>query len=519
MTVSPVLTVADTSTASSIVVPRWATERTPERPTFGPVVGAVSAAMGKPFMPHQQYAVDVGLEIQSEEAGDPDPGEWAYDQVAETMQRRGGKTTKITPLATHRARLIARARMFMTAQNRDKARARWMDATDEILASPLRHDVRRKVSQGFEELLWTANRGLLVPFAPNEEAMHSETPDLVFIDELWAFDDEARRMIQAGYVPAFATSGGQAWLMSTAGTDKSHWLNDVRTEGRAAVTAGSRLGTAYFEHGLPDRVDGRLIVDLNDEELVEACIRFHPAICHTTGCSGPRRGRPCPHGYTIRPAALRTAWSKISPRNRREEYLRAYGNRTANDVADHWRAIDEAQWTAQTDKVGIPGTARVAFGVWVDADGKDAAIAAAWRDSAGRMHVEHLKYDEGVRWVIAHAEAVAGRQDPLCVGVANVGPARDVADELAQAGVEVLSIAQADVKAACSRHTSELAAGSWWHRLDTAVTDSARAAVLERGAWARTAEGTPTLVGAQTLAGWAFDHAPEDDEPRRFRIG
>lgn len=465
-------------------------------------------------MPHQQRIVDVGLEVQSEAAGDPDPGEWAYDEITQTIQRRGGKTMPITPIATHRAALIPRARMFMAAQNRDKSVKRWRDVADDVMATKLRDDVRRKVSQGFEELRWTSSDGLLVPFAPNEDAMHSETPDLVFIDELWAYDDLQRQQVQAGYVPAFATSGGQAWLMSTAGTDKSDWLNAARKAGRAAVDAGIRLGTAYFEHGLPDQVDGRPVGLLSDEDLIAACVRFHPAICHVPDCSGPRRGKPCPHGFTIRPAALLSAWRAM---DNREEFTRAYGNRTANDSADWWRIIAEATWVRQVDGYGIPEAARVAFGVWVDEDGTDAAIAAAWRDSGGRMHVEHLKGADGVRWVVAHARDVAGRQDPVCIGVANVGPARDVADELEAAGLPVLRIAQADVKAACSRHTSELEAGSWWHAQNVDVTDSAQGAGQVRGQWART-DSSVSPIGAQTLAGWSYDHAPEDDEPRRFRI-
>lgn len=505
------------SSSSWTVGPRWATARTPERPTYGPIVGAVSAAMGRSFMPHQQLVVDVGLEVQSEAAGDPDPGQWAYDEIGWTVQRRGGKTTIITPLATHRARLLRRARMFMTAQNRDKARARWMDATDDILSSPLRSDVRRKISHTFEELRWVEGGALFVPFAPNEEAMHSETPDLVFIDELWAFTADQRRAIQAGYVPAFATSGGQAWLMSTAGTDRSAWLNDLRRKGRAAVDRGERLGTAWFEWGLPNRVGGRLLDDLTDAELVDACIEYHPAVCHAHACPGPRRGEPCPHGFIIRPSVLRNLCRQLSDR---DEILRAYGNRTANDVADQWRAIGEDTWSNQVDTGGIPPAARVAFGVWVDEDGKDAALAAAWRDTGGRMHVEHLHAAEGVRWVIAHASGVAERQDPLCVAVANVGPARDVADELEAAGVPVLRVSQADLTAACSRHVSELEARSWWHRQNVEVTDSAKAAALVRGRWARTGATSVSPVGAQTLAGWGFDHAPVvEQEPRRFRIG
>ncbi len=346
--------------------------------------------MGRPLMPHQRHVVDVFLEVQSEAAGDPDPGEWAYDDGTFTGPRRLGKTTLISPVVTHRARLVPAARMFMTAQRRDVAVRRWHDVTEDLLSSPLRNDVRRKVSVTHESLTWLDSRSTLVPFAPNEDAMHSETPDLVLIDEVWAFAAEQARQIKAGYVPAFATSSGQALKMSTAGTERSAWLNQLRRDGRAAVDAGVRLGVFYAEWSLPDRVGGRLLRQLTDDELVQACIDHHPAICHVPGCRGPLRKRPCPHGFIVRPAALRSAWSEMDSR---DEYLRAYGNRSANDVATRWQALDERTWGERVDQVGIPASARVALGVWVDEDGEDAAVSSAFRDSEATMHVEIPQID------------------------------------------------------------------------------------------------------------------------------
>lgn len=462
-------------------------------------------------MPWQQYVVDVALEVQSEAAGDPYPGEWAYDDVTVTVQRQAGKTTLLEPVIAHRAGSGDDREVWMTAQKREKARDRFLRAAKSIHRANLPFKTKLLTSRMGEALEFVDVGSVVRPFAPNDDDLHGETPDMVAIDEVWAFGRTLAKLVIAGYQPGFTTKDAQAWKLSTAGTDDSWWLNTSRKTGRAAVEAGRRLGVAYFEWSLPDRVDvkrGRKLVpvlleDLTDAELVQACIDHHPA-----------------NGYTLRPASLWSAFDAMKDEDDadpRSEFLRAYGNRTANDSAERWRALEEDVWTRQVDLVGIPAAARVAFGVWVDEDGKDAAIAAGWRDSGGRMHVEHLQHGDGVRWIIAHAESVAGRQDPVCVGVPNVGPARDVADELEAAGVPVLRITQADVKAACSRHTSELTAGSWWHAQNTDVTESAKGAALVRGVWSRTSSSV-SLIGAQTLAGWSFDHAPEDDEPRRFRI-
>lgn len=501
------------SSSSLTVPPRWATRRTPERPTFGPIVAAVSAAMGRPFMPHQQLMVDVGLEVQSEAAGDPDPGEWAYDDVTGLMQRRAGKTSVITPLAAHRARRISGARVFMTAQNRDKAVRRWREAAEDIDRSPLSRDVKLKISNMFEELRWHATGSLFVPFAPNAEAMHSETPDLVFVDELWAFSALDRKVIQAGYVPGFATTGGQAWKFSTAGTDASEWLNDDRRAGRAAVEAGVNRGKAYFEWSLPDRVGGVLVDDLPPEALIEACIAHHPAVCHTPGCPGPGGRRPCPHGFTVRPAAIRSAWAAMDDRS---EFTRAYGNRNAEDTSDRWKALDEAVFTRQIDTVGIPGDVRVAFGVQVDDDSEEASVSAGWRDPAGVMHVELLKRELGTQWLPAYLAGKAERNDPLTIAVPNVKAARDVADALDAAGFPVLKVSQADLLAADARHRAQLDGRLWVH-LSSTEAAAAAASVQWRDRWIKNDQPV-TAFTSGALAGWGFDHAPEDEVLGPFRI-
>jgi hypothetical protein len=494
--------------------------------------------LGRPLMPHQQHIVDVFLEVQSEEAGDPEPGEWAYDDGMATVERRGGKTSIQAPIVTHRARLIPRAQMFMAAHKRDVTVRRWMDITEDILSSPLRDEVRRKVSNTHEELRWIRNGSTLIPFAANEDAMHSETPDLVLIDELWAFNEEQKRVVEAGYVPAFATSSGQALKMSTQGTEKSYWLNAETKAGRLAVDRGVRLGRFYYEHSLPDRIDGQLIKDLDDEVLVQACIDNHPAVCHRPDCPGPRQKKPCPHGFTVRPAAIWTGWSKMTDADYalgRLEFLRAYGNRSAADLSGSWLALDEAVWNAQIDTVGIPDGAPISLGVWVDEDGQDAALSAAFRGPDGLMRVEIpqtavIQGDgasrlvptvrEGVRWVAEVVRHIAATSTVLTVAVANTKAARDVADELDTIdGLHVTRVSQADLPAACSRHRTALADRSWFHRVSVEATAAAKAADWARHQWARPGESISAL-GAQTLAGWGADHAPEPEETYgRFVIG
>jgi hypothetical protein len=355
--------------------PRWATPRTPERPTFGPVIAAISETMGRPPMPWQRYVWDVALEVQSEAAGDPSPGEWAYDDAMVTVERQAGKTTGIRPVIVHRCGSIRQARAFMTAQKRDKARARWMDATDDLLSSPLGLDVKRKVSIGHEELRWLRNHSTFQPFAPNEDDMHGETPDLVVVDELWAFDHDRAKALIAAYRPGFTTKDAQVWKLSTAGTPESWWLNSGRRAGRKAVDEGRRRGTFYYEHSLPDEVGGIPLEDLTDAQLVQACIDNHPAL-----------------GWTLRPASLWSAFAEMD--GDRNEFLRAYGNRTAEDSSKLWQAIAETVWLGAASPARIPADARVSLGVEVDPDRREASVSAGFRVH-GRMTAEVLRSEPG----------------------------------------------------------------------------------------------------------------------------
>lgn len=484
------------------------------------------------MMPHQRLVVDVGLEVQSEAAGDPSPGDWAYADVMKTIQRRGGKTSIIAPVTAHRAETVARALVLMTAQKRSKAVERWMEVSEDLLRSPLREDVRRKISHTFEELRWRRTASVLKPFAPKEDETHGDTLDLIWVDELWAFSAEARRQIQAGYVPAFATRNGQAWKMSTQGTNLSEWLNSETSEGRAAVEAGRRLGRAYFEWSLPDEPSGIRIQDLENHQLVEACIAWHPAVCHLAGCPGPRGGRPCPHGFTVRPAALWAAWDALDPATRRAEFIRAYGNRSQEDLSAAWKVLAETTLLGGQDDAAIPADAAGSWGIAVDEDSMDAAVSVGWRDPDGRMHTELIQSEDlgsgrrlGTRWLTGFVVALAERHRPPAVAIPNTGPARDIADQLEEPlgalGVAVLRVSQADLSAASVRHQDELAERWWRFLFSQEVYDAAKWAVPGRGrVWAKGPEGVPvSAVLSQALAGWAFDHAPAPVKTTRFAIG
>lgn len=493
--------------------PTFATPRTPSRPTYGHAVAAIADLMGKPMLPWVRSAVDVALEVQSEAAGDPEPGAWAYSNVMFTTPRQAGKTTGIRALVAHRLGMVPDARVFMTAQSRNKARSRWLDLTGELLRSPLRDRLKRNVGVSHELLTWVPTLGQLRPFAPNEDDMHGESPHLVPIDETWAFDAVQAKAIIGAVVPGFAVVPGQLVKTSTAGHPdaRSWWYNADRAAGRASVRDGETLGRCYVEHSLPDVVDGVPIEDLSDVALMDACYRWNP-------------------NPLLRPAAVREGWDAMKDpetgRPDRGEFLRAYGNRPASSASDGWVFVGETEALGALSPDRIPTDAPVCLGVAVADDGTQGAVVAGWRNSGGRMVTEVVKVGPGTRWVAGFAAGVAERQRPALVGVPTGGAGRELADALKGAGVPVLAITSTDWPAACVRHRGDMVAGQWVHGTSPELLEGFRSvvAVSVGRSWRWGQNLAPNaapvaVVEATTAAGWAFDHAPVAVPEHDFWMG
>jgi hypothetical protein len=130
------------------------------------------------------------------------------------------------------------------------------------------------------------------------------------------------------------------------------------------------------------------------------------------------------------------------------------------------------------------------------------------------MHVErvasvagHDVPSVGTRWVAGLVASLVERQAPASVVMLNTGAARDVADQIEKAGVEVMSVSGADWSAASVRYRDELAAGTWVHRLGPELAQAASAADWRNG-WTAGPGGPVSAWTSGTLAGWGFDHAP-----------
>lgn len=472
-----------------------------------------------PLMPWQRYVIDVAHEV------DPVTGFWAYDEIVVTVPRQAGKTTLKIPVYVHRLGRIDLGELWMTAQAGGKALDRWNRARlwMEKPSSGIAHRIKSKVSIGHEVITWKDTLANLRPFTPNEESLHGESPDLVDVDEWWAFTQQAARELEQAYSPGFLTKNAQAWKTSTAGTPESWGLNRDVLRGRQAVELGRRSGLAYFEWSLDDVVNGVPLAELSDEELIEACIAIHPAIgFHPTA-----------------PAAkmiehIRTKeWELLQ----RDGFLRAYGNRMAE--LGRLAIIPQASWAACVDRP-IPVGAPVGLGVAIDPKHGDAAIAAAFRDlTTGEVTVEILRNRVGADWLVSEIVAIAARNNPVQLAANAIGQTLDAVDALEaredwQAartswveGEKVLRLSAQQHAAACARVVKEATATprpTFHHiaqaELTLSVENAGKRRVGTGGAWAW--DGIETSVApidAATAAVWAADHPREAaPDPGRFWI-
>lgn len=490
--------------------PRWATPRSLHRPTYGGAVARLSAEIGLPLMPWQAYIHDVANEV------DPVTGWWAYDEIVITVPRQAGKTTLKIPLYAHRMQITPRGELWMTAQSGKKAVKRWEVASQFMVDTPeLTPYLKRWVTVAKERLQWRPTSALLVPFAPDDENMHGESPDLVDVDEWWAFDKLAADGLQSSYQPGFLTKNGQAWKTSTMGTELSHGLNADVKKGRAAVEMDRRSGTAYFEWSIEDEPFGIPIQDLSDEDLIRACIEIHPAIgFHPKAPADKMR-------HTIA-SQLGEGEGKLT----RPDFLRAWGNRLQASSGG-WQVISEPSWVKAMAEKPIPPHVPVGFGFELDPDGREGAIAIAWRDGNGRATVEVVKVADGTTWVGPDMLELLKRWKHLQVAVQNTGPARHVADHLIAEGVELLRLPQTDYSAACSSFhagVTDKLGPSVLHvgqaPLNSAVEHAGKRRTGPTGSWAwRVDPDVPgTTLVACTAALWAVDHPRETGPAGPFRM-
>lgn len=484
--------------------PRYATPRTPSRPSYGSAIAKVAAALGKPLQAWQRQVVDVATEVM------PD-GSWAYRTVVIHVQRQAGKTTLIGPVNLHRG-LTRSCKTWLTAQSRQDARDTWLDVAELVTHSPLSSIITDRKSNGSEALTSPLGSTFRV-FAPTEDGLHGKANELVTVDEVWAFDGLAGVSLEQAILPTFTTTGGQLWLTSTAGTARSTWFLDYVKMGRAAVEAGSAERIAYFEWSVDPAAATeieQLLTEIRKAGGVAAL--EDPAFLTKLDRALDLTLAAHPGEYARRDAVADAA-VKMPPL----EFLRAYGNHwtTTSDGTIPGHAWRECRDRAILDGAELPKPEKLA-GLAFDVDVEDhVAIAGSW--SHGPLDAVDVLDVVPRAQAVARIVELAGKYGIQLqqVGYDKNGPGLDLADELARiAGGALAGITSSDHRAACAGILATINAGALIHRgtavLDAAVANAAARDVGDGGfLWSRRDSAGPIAgLTAATIARWQLHHRP-----------
>lgn len=394
--------------------PRWATPRTPTRPSHGGRVAVIAEHLGKPLLPWQRMVADVICEY------DPATGLPYYREWRLTVPRQSGKTQLVLPKMMTTCLMAPLRRVIYTAQTYKDARKKFLQDQIPMLE-------RNKVfgnmfdlvrSNGEERITWR-NGSVHGIAAVTDKAGHGGTLDEWVGDEAFALDWAVEQAMR----PAMSTvRHAQLGIVSTAG--KSRWqlnphgrplINEETGEkvpsylwakvqdGRARVEAGQRSKVAYFEYSADDDVD------LSDPSTWAA---FMPAL-----------------GYTQSVDTILADYDGLATQP--GEFERAYGNRWPGDSA-HVQIIPPDDWARCADP-GAEFAGRAVWSVAVSEDRSWAAIGGAGSTADGRDLVALLAYRcDGTGWVVPYLRDLRDRRnrDEEVVGLDPSSPAGSLIADL-----------------------------------------------------------------------------------------
>ena len=445
------MTPTASQTSSLNCPPRWSTPRT-NRATYGSQVANVAEMLGTPLMPWQRYVVDVAFEI------DDDTGLLAYREVRLTVPRQSGKTTLMLAAMTHRCMMMGdRQRIGYTAQTGKDARLKWEDEHIPVLeASRLKPFFTVRKTNGSEAIRWN-NGSLWSLLATTETAGHGAQLDLGVIDEAFALQDD--RLEQAMKPAMITRPQPQLWIVSTAGTSSSLYLNAKIDDGRLRAEAGQTSSVAYFEWSAPDEAS------VSDPETWAACM---PAL-----------------GNTVPLDAIRSDFESM----REREFRRAYLNQRQDRLAvAPWQVVPEDAWQACLDTASqIEGTPTLALDITPSRS--MSSIAAAGLRSDGLPHVEIVGNRPGTSWIFEWfaAEDRVNRYQRIILDP--VSSAGSLSNELRALGLQVVELSTRQVVSACGKFYDLATTSAMRHigqtPLTAALAGSKRRTLGDAWAWQR----------------------------------
>lgn len=453
---------------------RHATRRDPDLKTRGGAIAVLAESMGRPLKAHQQYIVDVATEINP-------PGSHFYYRrqlVIVNEPRQIGKTTIMRPVFVDRCLTTPKLHAFTTAQLGKDARERWIALCEDVKHSPvLREFVRMNEGKGSERLFFP-NSSFVSPFAPEKDALHGESPELVLIDEGWAFPQEQGGDLMRAIRPAMITKRNrQLWIISAAGDASSDWWEELCEAGRQSVNDPTSP-IAYFEHSM----------DPDADPYDPASWEFHP------GLDGL---------ITIEDLA-----EEAKPENNTHaDFLRGFMNiptRTRDDTV-----IPLDKWDALTDPAERPALDQLAIAYDVALDLTAAAIWSAWTDELGQRRIAVVETRPGWDWIEDYIADLHEQGAPL-IAADDGGPTRIVTGRLQRRNIPITTANGKDATTAWSDFKARVGTGIILHDGSPALRASLEIAV-ERPVGEtsdvsrRKSLGPIDTIKAAVTASWAAD--------------
>lgn len=419
-------------------------------------------------MPWQRHVVDIAYEV------DPATGRLAYREVRLTVPRQSGKTTLMLAAMAHRCIAMGdRQRVFYTAQTGKDARLKWEDEHVPVLESSVlspMFQVRR--TNGSEAIRWS-NGSIWALLATTESAGHGAQADLGVLDEAFSYVDD--RLEQA-MKPAMVTRPQpQLWIVSTAGTNDSLYLNDKIDDGRMRAAAGQSSSVAFFEWSAPEDAA------IDDEATWYSCM---PAL-----------------GLTVPVDAIRSDFESM----REPEFRRAYLNQRQDRTASApWQIIPEADWVGCVDRQSTIADSPT-LAIDVTPSRSMSSLSAAGLREDGIVHVEVIGNRPGTSWLLDWFAAEDRVRRYGSVVIDPVGAAGSMVSDLRALGLKIVEVGPRQVVQACGKFYDLATTNRLRHidqvPLNAAVAGSKKRALGDAWAWHRrdTSVDVSPLVAA-TLA-------------------
>lgn len=403
-------------------------------------------------MPWQRQVADVAFEIN------PDTGRLAYREVRLTVPRQSGKTTLMLSAMTHRCVAMGpRQRVGYTAQTGKDARLKWEDEHVPVLeASPFAQGMTVRKTNGSEAIRWQ-NGSLWSLLATTETAGHGAQMDLGVIDEAFALPDD--RLEQAMKPAMITRPQPQLWIVSTAGTNDSLYLNDKIDDGRERAAAGANSAIAYFEWSAPDDAD------VADPATWAACM---PAL-----------------GLTVPLEAIRSDFESM----REPEFRRAYLNqRQDRSAAAPWQVIAEGAWAACADTRSEIAD-RPTLALDVTPSRSMSSIAAAGVRDDGLPHIEIIGNRPGTSWILDWFAQEGRVERYRSVVIDPVSGANSMISDLRALGLTIVEVSTRQVVAGCGQLYDLVDRGRLRHLdqqpLNAAVAGAKKRTLGDAWAWHR----------------------------------